>query len=154
MNQLAFEFVISFPDRLEEGTLYVSMEFASACHLCCCGCGERVVTPISPVGWELTFDGDSVSLSPSIGSWSLPCRSHYFIHRNQIRWTGRHSRDQIDRGRRQDRRMRDRYFAHGQEEQTVAANETELDPVTEQSPGFWRRLRRRLCFWKMPPQGQ
>ena len=30
-------FVMSFPDKLEAGKLYVSMEFASVAHLCACG---------------------------------------------------------------------------------------------------------------------
>jgi hypothetical protein len=50
-----------------------------------CGCGNEVVTPISPTGWTLNFYGDSVSLSPSIGNWSFKCRSHYFITKNKIR---------------------------------------------------------------------
>ncbi|MFC4855982.1 DUF6527 family protein [Actinophytocola glycyrrhizae] len=24
------------------------------------------------------FNGETVSLSPSIGNWSFPCRSHYY----------------------------------------------------------------------------
>jgi hypothetical protein len=35
------------------------------------------------------FDGRSVSLTPSIGSWSLPCHSHYFLTRGKVRWAGR-----------------------------------------------------------------
>ncbi|WP_417924835.1 DUF6527 family protein [Collimonas pratensis] len=26
--------------------------------------------------WSLTYDGKTVSLDPSIGNWSLPCRAH------------------------------------------------------------------------------
>ena len=71
------EFVMSIPDSLAERTLYVSMEYATVTHKCCCGCGLEVVTPLSPTDWKLTFDGVSVSLDPSIGNWSFPCRSHY-----------------------------------------------------------------------------
>jgi hypothetical protein len=70
------EFVASIPDRLAEHTLYVSMEYATVAHQCCCGCGLEVVTPLSPTDWKLTYDGVSVSLHPSIGNWSFPCRSH------------------------------------------------------------------------------
>jgi hypothetical protein len=75
------EFVDLIPDALEDGVLYVSVQYATALHLCCCGCGSEVVTPLSPTDWSLTFDGDTVSLRPSIGNYSFPCRSHYFITR-------------------------------------------------------------------------
>ena len=61
----------SFPDELEQGTIYVSIRFATASHLCCCGCGNKVVTPIRPTDWKLIFDGKTISLDPSIGNWSF-----------------------------------------------------------------------------------
>ena len=57
------------------------MRYATAVHLCCCGCKREVVTPLSPAQWRLTFDGENVSLHPSIGSGALPSRSHYFLKR-------------------------------------------------------------------------
>jgi hypothetical protein len=45
---LKHEFVEFIPDELKEGTIYVSIRFATATHLCCCGCGSRVVTPLRP----------------------------------------------------------------------------------------------------------
>ena len=79
-------FVEYLPDQLEPGVVYVSIEHALASHLCCCGCGHEVVTPFGRHDWKLTFDGVSVSLSPSIGNWRLPCRSHYWIQQDQVRW--------------------------------------------------------------------
>ena len=87
INSLEHEFVNYIPDALDEGVLYVSIPFATVMHKCCCGCGNEVVTPLDPTGWEITFNGRSVSLSPSIGNWSLACQSHYWIYRNQVRWT-------------------------------------------------------------------
>ena len=43
-------------------------------------------TPLNPEAWEMTFDGRSIFLYPSIGNRSLPCRSHYWIRRNRIQW--------------------------------------------------------------------
>jgi hypothetical protein len=40
-------------------------------------------SPLSPTDWKLTFDGVSVSLHPSDGNWSFPCRSHYRIEYNR-----------------------------------------------------------------------
>jgi hypothetical protein len=79
-------FVDGIPDHLEEGTVYVSVAYATAVHLCPTGCGNEVVTPIAPSGWTLLFDGETVSLRPSVGNWRLDCRSHYWIVRDQIRW--------------------------------------------------------------------
>ncbi|WP_425284057.1 DUF6527 family protein [Hyphomicrobium facile] len=49
-------------------------------------------------------DGDRVSLYPSIGNWSLPCRSHYWIERGQIRWAGAFNAKQIAAVQARDRR--------------------------------------------------
>jgi len=56
---IEYEFVDLVPRELKEGTLYISIEFATATHKCFCGCGTEVVTPISPVGWQVKFDGAS-----------------------------------------------------------------------------------------------
>ena len=56
-----------------DGILYVSMEYATATHLCACGCGLTVVTPISPTDWQISYNGRTVSLYPSIGNRSFPC---------------------------------------------------------------------------------
>jgi hypothetical protein len=65
---LNHDFVEFIPDELEQGTVYVSIRFATASHLCVCGCGNKVVTPIRPTDWTLTFDGKTISLDPSIGT--------------------------------------------------------------------------------------
>lgn len=83
---MSFEFVVEVPAQLAEGMLYVSTTYATAIHLCACGCGQEVVTPLAPARWRLTFDGESVSLYPSIGNWGLPCHSHYWIERNVVHW--------------------------------------------------------------------
>lgn len=84
IHHLEHHFVRTVPDRLEPGVLYVSMEFGTATHSCCCGCGEEVVTPFTPTGWKMTYDGETVSVWPSVGSWSLRCRSHYVIDRGRV----------------------------------------------------------------------
>ena len=83
---LKHEFVEFIPDELKEGMLYVSLIYKTALHNCACGCGMEVVTPISPTDWKITFDGESISLYPSIGNWSFPCRSHYWIKSSKIVW--------------------------------------------------------------------
>lgn len=73
------------PTELDTGILYISMNYATAVHMCACGCSSKVVTPFGPADWQLVFDG-TVSLRPSIGNGQLPCRSHYFIRQDQILW--------------------------------------------------------------------
>ena len=90
------EFVETIPETLEANTVYVSIPFATAVHRCMCGCGAEVVTPLSPHGWELTFDGVSISLHPSIGNWGFACHSHYWVRRNKVVWAPRWSPSRID----------------------------------------------------------
>src|SRR5215469_12603868 len=108
---LAHEFVEFIPDELKELTLYISITYCTALHKCCCGCGREVVTPLSPTGWQLIFDGKTVSLYPSIGSWSLPCQSHYFIRKNKVVWDRKWSDHQVARGRKREASARERYYA-------------------------------------------
>jgi hypothetical protein len=80
-------------------------------HLCCCGCGSEVVTPLNPAGWTLEIVGGAVTLRPSIGNWSLPCRSHYLIRQGKVVWARDMSRDEIEDGRLRDQRLRDIHIA-------------------------------------------
>ena len=104
------EFVHFIPADLTEGKLYISMIFATTVHLCACGCRNKVVVPLSPAEWQLYFDGDSVSLTPSIGNWEYPCRSHYWIWRNSVSWSGQWTDEQIEFGRKLDERDLKGYF--------------------------------------------
>lgn len=104
IDQLTPEFVEYIPERPAPGVLYVSRRYATALHLCCCGCGSEVVTPLNPAKWRLTGDGVTVSLFPSIGNWSLPCQSHYWITGNRIRWAAAMAPDMIAAVKARDRR--------------------------------------------------
>ena len=101
-TKLTHRFVKSVPETLEDGVLYVSVEYATAIHKCCCGCGKEVVTPLSPRDWKLIFDGETISLYPSIGNWSFPCQSHYWITNNQAEWAVKWSKRQIAAVRKKD----------------------------------------------------
>ena len=105
-----FEFVEFLPKPLAEGVLYVSIPYATASHLCFCGCGMRVVTPLSTTDWRLTFNGETVSLDPSVGNWSYPCRSHYILRANRVIWMGQISEREIRAIREKDIRDKARYY--------------------------------------------
>jgi len=107
MQHRFLEFI---PDQLEEGTLYISLEYCTAIHLCVCGCCNKVVTPISPTDWKITFDGKRVSLYPSIGNWNFECRSHYWIRHGMVEWADSWDQDQITKSRNYDIRVKERHF--------------------------------------------
>lgn len=100
--KLTHKFATNIPDSIKEGVLYISIEYGTAIHKCCCGCGGEVVTPLSPAGWQLIFNGETVSLSPSIGNWGLPCKSHYWITNNEIKWAPKWSKKRIELNRYRD----------------------------------------------------
>lgn len=104
------EFVVVIPERLEDGVLYICEQYRTVAHNCCCGCGQEVITPLSPADWSLQRVGGSVTLHPSIGNWSFPCRSHYFIRRNQVVWAKSMSNSEVDRVRRRDQRDKAAYI--------------------------------------------
>lgn len=103
------EFADSFPAGMDLGVLYISIPYRTCGHLCCCGCGQEIITPLSPAQWSLTYDGENVSLTPSIGNWGLPCQSHYWIRKGKVRWSRRYSPAEIDENREHDRRRLDRH---------------------------------------------
>ncbi len=104
IRHLKPSFVNFIPDQLEAGVLYVSQRYATASHLCCCGCGLEVVTPLNPAKWQLTGQSDTVSLHPSVGNWSFPCKSHYVIEANGVKWAGAMSAAAIADVKARDRR--------------------------------------------------
>lgn len=99
---LRHAYVEYIPEKLDPGVLYISRKYRTASHLCCCGCDSKVVTPLNPAKWKLTDQGQTVSLFPSIGNWSFPCKSHYWIDHGRIRWAREMSERQIANVRRND----------------------------------------------------
>lgn len=129
VGSLRLEFIESFPTTMEQGVLYISIPYSTCGHLCCCGCGQEVVTPLSPAQWALTYDGENVSLAPSIGNWGLPCQSHYWIHKGKVRWSRRYSSDEIADNRERDRRRLEQH-------------------LDQDTPGPVTRLYRQLRSWR------
>lgn len=103
-------FVEFIPEELQDGVLYISKKYKTAVHKCCCGCGQEVVTPLSPAEWQLRLEQGGVSLTPSIGNWGFPCQSHYWIKRNRVEWAGPLSAMQIAKVRAKDRVVKENYI--------------------------------------------
>lgn len=141
---LAHEFVEFLPGDIQEGKLYISIPYATATHKCCCGCGNEVVTPLSPTDWKFIFDGESVSLDPSIGNWSFDCRSHYWIKRNRVIWAEAWSEEQIEGGRVYDRLSKSNHFGQKSEQfvpEESQIPENKIASESKVSNGFWSKLK-------------
>lgn len=108
--RLEHRFVEHLPETLEPGILFVSMAYATAAHRCCCGCGEEVVTPFTPTDWSMTFDGETVTLNPSVGNWQQPCRSHYVLRRGRVIGAGPWTPDQVTAEQARDRAAKERFY--------------------------------------------
>jgi hypothetical protein len=141
---LRHEFVEFIPAVLEEGVVYVSTTYATAAHRCCCGCGHEVVTPLTPTDWTLSFDGATVSFNPSIGNWSFPCRSHYWIERNRVIPAPSWSTSQIEAGRDRDR------WAKGLHYGKRSGGKSDTEGGAANLP-WWRWLRRVLSGNRTKP---
>lgn len=147
-----FQFVEFIPKVLDDGVLYVSTTYATASHLCFCGCSMKVVTPLSPTDWRMSFNGDAVSLDPSIGNWSYPCRSHYILRGNQVIWAGPMSAGEIRAAREDD--LHDKQLYHQQRHQ-AQSTQAAAPPAVHQVPApptrskseHRRRGWRRILDW-------
>jgi hypothetical protein len=126
LTRLKLARVQYIPKTPEPGVLYVSEEFEAAVHLCACGCGLKVSTPLGPTEWSFLDSPNGPSLEPSIGNWQFPCRSHYWIRNGQIVWAEQWTPEQITAGERaEDQRRRNHY-----------------DTLERQRLGIWGR------FWR------
>lgn len=151
-HMLEPRFVVAIPQALEPGVLYVSMEYGTVVHSCCCGCGLEVITPLTPTDWKVSYDGEGISLWPSVGNWSFPCQSHYVITRNRVIESGRWSTERIEAERNRDQAAKLEFYSSNYEEVSElssnepahAASETSAKVSSEQHESWWRRLRRRL----------
>jgi hypothetical protein len=102
--------VRTIPKPLMPGILYLSEEFGTAQHLCACGCGAKIRTPLGPTEWQVEETEDGPTLRPSVGNWQQPCRSHYWIWRGAIEWSTPWSEKKITDGRRREEQRREQYF--------------------------------------------
>lgn len=133
---------------MEDGVLYISLEFETAGHKCCCGCGEKVVTPLNPAKWKLTKSpAGTVSLYPSIGNWKFACRSHYWIKANRVIDAGMMSKQKIEAIKVKDKRDNQRYI-----DQTNEAMKTKAHPAKSLTPsqnkmGLMSIIAKKLRDW-------
>jgi hypothetical protein len=140
--KLEHKFVHYIPEQLDSGVIYISMEYATAAHSCCCGCGEQVITPFSTTDWKLTFDGETVSLWPSIGNWNFECRSHYIIRNSKILGAEPWSDKKIEYGREEDKRKKQEHFEP--KPNCVERKRPGKKSHGEKPDGLWDRLKKKV----------
>lgn len=133
-------FVEFIPRELEAGVLYISEKYKTASHLCACGCGERVVTPLTPVDWRLHVAGGKVSLHPSIGNWNYACKSHYWIRNNEVIWAGSMSDHEIAKVQRKDLADKQAYIR----EQNRRKSSSHVEPSKRKSWGILDKIKKLL----------
>jgi hypothetical protein len=151
IERIVPEVVELAPRVLQPGRLYISHKYRAAVHLCCCGCGEKVVTPLSPAEWRVDLKDGRATLHPSVGNWSMTCRSHYVIRDNRVIWAPVISQRQAEAVFARDQRDLDRLHR----KVDAAPNATSQPPARPHSPAaqvpesggwlgwlkdLWRRL--------------
>lgn len=140
VRRLEHQFVQFIPETLQPSKLYISLEYRTAAHICCCGCGAEVVTPLSPTDWSITFDGDSISMWPSVGNWNLPCRSHYVIDRGEVLdatgWSRDWTMDDVARERDRNELAKRIYYSRGKGTLSGLADRSGIGtrPVSQSPP--------------------
>lgn len=98
------------PKELKPGVLYVSAEFGTAAHLCACGCGAKIRTPLGPTEWALEETDSGPTLRPSVGNWQQACQSHYWIYQGKVIWSDKWTPEQIAAGRRNEEEHRRAFY--------------------------------------------
>ena len=114
------------PGVMEPGNVYISPKHSLTEHLCACGCGVEVSLPLGRTEWRIEYDGDTVSIRPSIGNWRLPCRSHYVIQENKTVWCASWTAEEIAAGRKEDR----------------LELQKDMDRTRKERSWWWRALRK------------
>jgi hypothetical protein len=98
------------PKELKPGVLYISEKFGSAAHLCACGCGAKIRTPLGPTEWTVEETDSGPTLRPSVGNWQQTCQSHYWIYQGKVIWSDKWTPEQISTGRREEEERRRAYY--------------------------------------------
>lgn len=110
LEHITLQRVEYMPKQLEPGVLYVSEKFGAVAHLCACGCGAKIRTPLGPTEWKFKETAAGPSLWPSVGNWQQACKSHYVIDGGEIVWCGTWTPEQILAGRRAEEARRKAHY--------------------------------------------
>jgi hypothetical protein len=82
-----------------------------------------------------------LSLSDSIGNWSFPCQSHYWIEHSRVHWAGAWSKDMIDVNRADDLERKRQFYEVGSDQPMLGELDAHTVGRPDETAGWWRRLR-------------
>lgn len=83
--KFSYQAVERIPKRLNNNVVYHSEEFELGALLCACGCGHRVMLLV-PDSHQVTSEGGTATVRPSIAVCDAPCKSHYVITAGRVEW--------------------------------------------------------------------
>lgn len=132
---------------MKEGVLYISEEYSTAAHKCCCGCGAKVLTPLNPAKWRLTKSVAGVSLRPSIGNWKFDCQAHYWIKDNHVIDAGMISQQKIEAVKARDKRDNHRYIDQKNRAGEARGKNPKSPAPPQGKSGLVSVLVEKLCAW-------
>jgi hypothetical protein len=140
------KFVDFIPDVIEEDILYISLDYGTVIHKCACGCGSEVNTPLTPTGWKMIYNGEAISLKPSVGNWSFDCKSHYWITNNEVEWSLKWSDETIREVRAVEDSEREEYYKNkdSQNLEEGLSDSVELSKPELKKKSWFQKL----LFWK------
>jgi hypothetical protein len=100
-----------------------------------------VVTPLNPAKWRIIERAGRVSLTPSVGNWSFPCRSHYWIADNRVQWAAAMAPEVIQAVQARDRRDADLFVPKpkGWIRTVVEKGETFMSLLLSKLKTWWHR---------------
>lgn len=140
------QFVEFMPDVIQEGVIYISLEYKSVIHKCACGCGKEVNTPLHPTGWKMIYNGEDISLKPSVGNWSFDCKSHYWITNSEVEWSLKWSDETIGKVRTNEDFERQEYYKN-KDSENIDNDSNDLMDLTVSKP-IKKNWFQKLIFWK------
>lgn len=136
------------PEIIEKGKIYFSLRSNTVLHQCPCGCGNIVNTPLSPVGWQMTYDGSSVSIYPSVSNSAFECRSHYWIENGEIRWCRKWNDKEIYEARKSETEKARVYFKDNSNDNDFINSNIYCESIKEGTISIKEKWIRKLMFWR------
>ena len=80
-------------------------------------------------------------MDPSIGNWSFPCGSHYWLKNNKVQWSHQWSKAQIESGQEFDMLKKQQYLeVKNSEVIEEIAHKRDLEKEKASSKSFWQKL--------------
>ena len=98
------------PGRPPAGEFLISIKYGMGVLRCPCGCGNTMDVNIEPHRWSIKWDGEHISVCPSISSDWMGCRSHYWVRRNRIVWGYPISRTAEEKKEKEEAKARERIY--------------------------------------------